>query len=914
MSRKELYHYGTPRHSGRYPWGSGDNPYQRDGSFLGNVYDLRKQGFSEVQIAKSMNMNTRQLRERISAANAERRAYEAAEAMRLKDKGLSNVAIAERMGKNESSVRSLLNPILDERNKATAKNADILRDAVAEKGYIDVGSGVEQYLGITQNRLKNAVSLLQNEGYSVEDIRIEQLGTGKLTTVHVLAAPGTTQKDIWQHRDEIQLPMNCYSEDGGKTMRVVEPPRSVDSDRIDIRYAEDGGKEKDGVIELRRGVEDISLGNAKYAQVRIAVDGTHYLKGMAVYADDLPDGIDIRFNTNKTSDVPMNKVLKELKNDPSNPFGASFKDEEKLRLAQKHYIDKDGNEQLSCINIVNEEGDWNTWNKTLSSQFLSKQAPALAKQQLDLKLKGSQEELKDISSLTNPTVKAKLLEDFADKCDSDAAHLDAAALPRQSARVILPMPSLKDNECYAPGYRDGEQLVAIRYPHAGPFEIPVMTVNNKNAEGKKILGESVDAIGITSKVAERLSGADFDGDSVTLIPIGNVKITTKDPLPGMKDFDPHDPIYKEYPGMHVMNSREKGIEMGKISNLITDMTIKGATPEELARAERHSMVVIDAEKHRLNYKLSEQIEGIQDLARKYQMKDNGRFGGASTLISKAEHEIEVPDRREKSKGNMTESELEDWKAGKKIFEDTGKTKKGGQKQKDGTWKDVIENRTVKTNLMSETDDAYTLVSGSPTNTTRIEKVYADYANAQKALALKARALARATVDITYDPSAARTYAKEVGQLKSELDAVRRNAPLERQAQLIANKNAQARIYNNPGLDAEHKKRIKSQELDAARKIVGTKKKPIYITDSQWQAINSGAVHKSFLKSILNSANPDRVRQLATPRTSTGLTNAKISRAKTLLNKGYTQAEVADIIGCSVTTLVNSVGVQNINRN
>lgn len=26
----ELEHYGTPRHSGRYPWGSGENPYQRN--------------------------------------------------------------------------------------------------------------------------------------------------------------------------------------------------------------------------------------------------------------------------------------------------------------------------------------------------------------------------------------------------------------------------------------------------------------------------------------------------------------------------------------------------------------------------------------------------------------------------------------------------------------------------------------------------------------------------------------------------------------------------------------------------------------------------------------------------------------------------------------------------------------------
>ena len=44
--------------------------------------------------------------------------------------------------------------------------------------------------------------------------------------------------------------------------------------------------------------------------------------------------------------------------------------------------------------------------------------------------------------------------------------------------------------------------------------------------------------------------------------------------------------------------------MGDVSNLITDMTIKGANNDELARAVRHSMVVIDSEKHNLDVKAS----------------------------------------------------------------------------------------------------------------------------------------------------------------------------------------------------------------------------------------------------------------------------------------------------------------------
>ena len=62
--------------------------------------------------------------------------------------------------------------------------------------------------------------------------------------------------------------------------------------------------DKDGVIEIRSGVDDLSLGDSHYAQVRILVDGNTYLKGMAVYSDDLPDGVDVMFNTNKKKRHP----------------------------------------------------------------------------------------------------------------------------------------------------------------------------------------------------------------------------------------------------------------------------------------------------------------------------------------------------------------------------------------------------------------------------------------------------------------------------------------------------------------------------------------------------------------------------------------------------------------------------------
>lgn len=902
---ESLEHYGTPRHSGRYPWGSGDNPYQHDANFLKFVRDSRRQGMRDVDIAKGMNMNTAQMRKRISLANAEMKRYETTLALKLRDKGMSTSAIARRMGKNESTVRLLLNPVMQERRNETRKNADFLRQAVDDRNYIDVGAGVEQYLGISGTRLKNAIQYLQNDGYVLfNKVKFEQLGTGKDTTLKVLCKPGTEFKDVVANKGEITPPFDFYSEDGGRTLRAKEPPVSVDSNRVQIRYAEEGGIQKDGVIELRRGVQDISLGDARYAQVRIAVDGTHYLKGMAVYSDNLPDGCDIMFNTNKHVGTPKMDVLKPMKNDPDNPFGATIRDADRLIRCQKHYIGADGKEHLSALNVVSEEGTWDTWSRNLPSQFLSKQNPSLAKRQLDESYSLAKEELGDISKLTNPTVRAKLLNEFAGKCDSDATHLQAAALPRQAAKVILPVPQLKDTDIYAPSYRDGEKVALVRFPHGGIFEIPTLTVNNKQKDARSLLGNAVDAVGINHKVAEQLSGADFDGDTVLVIPINNVKIKTAPMLEGLKNFDPKE-SYPAYNGMKVMTKREKGIEMGKASNLITDMTIKGATMDEICRAVKHSMVVIDAEKHKLNYKQSEIDNGIAELRAKYQ---NGPNGGTSTLLSRSTSESHILQRKEIiAKSKMTPEQLKDWEAGKLVYENTGNTYSKKRVDKDGNIVWDKKPKMDKVSKMALTDDAYSLVSGgSKANTTRIESVYADYANNMKALAIEARRRARHEADVPYDPSARITYAKEVSDLNSALNIAKRNAPLERRAQLIASMNYKAKLRDNPDMDDEHRKRLKGQELDYARKIIGAKKTAISITPRQWEAINAGAITKSKLKEIIDNVDSDKLKSMATPRTKTGLSPARMQRAKSMLAAGHTQADVADTLGVSVSTLMNAL--------
>ena len=876
----DLFHYGIKRKSGRYPWGSGENPYQRMKSFQSTVKDMRKDGLKDTEIAKQLNMSTTQLRARLSIASDEVRKMDIAEVQKLKSKGLSNVAIAEKMGYPESTIRNYLKSDLEARANITRSNADILADQCKNRGPLDIGAGVEKHMGISKDRLKTAVEMLKDDGYEVYNLQVEQLGTGKYTTVKVLAPPGSDYATISKNRDKIQIP-NVYSEDGGQTIRVLEPPRNVSSKRIKINYAEEGGIDKDGLIELRRGVDELSLGKARYAQVRIAVDGTHYLKGMATYSDNMPDGVDIIFNTNKKVGTPKEKVFKEMKTlkdgsiDLENPFGASIRRDNELMLAQRHYKDKNGKEQLSALNIVNEEGDWGRWSKNLPSQFLSKQYNYLIKRQLGLTYQQKEEEYKEIMSLTNPVIKKKLLTAFADECDGAAVHLKGAAMPRQATHVLLPFPEMKEKEVYAPNYRNGEEVALVRFPHGGTFEIPVLTVNNKVPKANSLIKNAPDAIGINPKVASQLSGADFDGDNVLVIPLRGQKIKHTSPLEGLKDFDPK-ASYPAYEGMQRMSKKSRNTQMGKVSNLITDMTLRGADESELCMAVKHSMVVIDAEKHNLDWRKSAVDHNIAALKKKYQGASNA---GASTLISRASSEIRVPAYSEKI----------DPSTGKIIRVPTGKTRRNKQGE-------YVEQQ-VKVTKMLVTDDAHKLSSG-----TRVETIYADHANKLKNLANESRKAAISIKPYTVSSSAKETYKKEVASLTDKLDNALKNAPLERKAQLLANKKVSLRIQNDPDMDSDKKKKIRGQELNRARAIIGAKKELVDVTDREWEAIQAHAVSSNLLTKIMNNTDLDKLKERATPRTTVLMTPAKIAIAKSRLAMGYDRNEIADALGVSPATL------------
>ena len=877
-----LMHYGMPRRSGRYPWGSGDNPYQHSGDFLSRVEELKKQGLSETEIAKSMGLTTTQYRTQKSLAKDERRALEVATAKGLREKGYSLNEIAEKMGyTNDSSIRSLLNENSEARMNQARKTAEFLKEQIDKKGMIDVGTGVERELGISKEKLNQALYILEMEGYPVYGGGVPQVtNPGKQTNIKVICPPGTEHKDIYNF-ENVHSVTDYVSHDGGDTFDTFVYPKSMDSSRLQIRYAEEGGVQKDGVVEIRRGVEDLSLGSSHYAQVRILVDDTRYIKGMAIYSDDLPDGVDVVFNTNKKLGTPKNDVLKKITDDPENPFGSLIK-----AGGQSYYIDANGQRQLSLINKRAEEGDWGEWSDHLPSQFLSKQSMTLIKKQLGLAAADKQAEYDEICSLTNPTVKKALLKSFADDCDSAAVHLQAAALPRQKYQVILPITTMKDNEVYAPNYKNGEQVALIRFPHGGTFEIPVLTVNNKQADARRILGNAKDAVGINSKVAEGLSGEDFDGDTVMVIPTGGkVKITSTSPLRGLEGFDPKAEYGPDtYKGRTVKAMKNTQTEMGKISNLITDMTLKGATEDELARAVRHSMVVIDAEKHKLDYKQSEADNGIASFKKKYQgtVDEDGRYHeGAATLISRAKSETSVLKRKGSPIINPETGEQSYKEVYEEYVDKNGKTRV----------------RTQASTKMAETKDAYLLSSGTPQ-----EEAYADYANKMKSLANQARKEMVSTGKIAYSASAKAAYQEEVDSLSAKLNVALMNAPRERQAQVIANASVAAKKQDNPDMTNGEIKKANQQALTAARASVGARRETIKVTDREWEAIQAGAISENKLTQIINNVDIDDLRQRATPRSTTELSAAKVSKITSMNASGYSTAEIAEALGVSTSTV------------
>ena len=901
----ELYHSGrskrdgAPVGSGRYPLGSGEDPFQHERSFMDRVNNLKREGYSEVERAKLLGFkNTDELRKEVSLASGRVLEANRCRARELYSQGMSKSAIGREMGVGESTVRGWLQETTNRKQAILDSTVGVLKKNVDEMRYVDISKGVAESMGITETRLKTAVAAMKKEGYEEYTIYVPQAAGGNnYTPTKVLALPGVERSEINQNKDKIGVINARFDNPNGVNELGLKDVKPFPSDRLQIVYGDKGGVEKDGVIELRRGAKGLDMGKSMYAQVRISVDGTHYLKGMAVYSDNLPKGVDIRFNTNKPSGTPASKVLKELKMDDPNPFGATIKD------------------QRGYLNIVNEEGDWSKWSKTLASQMLSKQPVALAKRQLDLAYAERKSEFDEIKSLTNPTVRKYMLEEFAESCDTSARNLKAAAMPGQASHVILPVNTLKPNEIYAPNYKNGERVVLIRYPHAGIFEIPELRVNNNNPEAKRIFEntktglKAPDAVGIHYSVAAKLSGADFDGDTVLVIPNRNDAIRTRPTLQGLRNFDPHGQ-YPYYEGMKVISKKHMAKEMGCVSNLISDMTIKKASDAELARAVRYSMVVIDSYKHKLNYRQARDDNRIDDLERKYQQKDNPtpngkEYGGASTLISRAKSEERVPERKQGRSGWRT-----DPNTGEKLYLYTNRTYEKMRKNKStGEWEPTgkIISYETKSTKMDEAKDARKLSSGTP-----IEETYARYANQMKAMANAARKEAYWTKETPYSPAAYAKYKSEADHIKRQVQDTKAKLPLERKAQAMASRVIRDRVEDEAGglpyraavkvLETERVKKIRAQAIAGARAQLGSKRPTIDFTDKEWEAIQAGAVSKTAFKEALRYADQDKLKERAMPRQKQTVSASKKALALAKLRAGYTQQEVASSLGVSVSTI------------
>lgn len=976
-------------HSGRWPWGSGDDPYQRyPQTFLDRITDLRKSGWKETpeNIKKEFGLNSTDYRTLKTIAINSITQDKISQVKKLYDSKHGPTEISRRTGIPETTVRDYLKITQDSKVYQATNTANFLKEQLKTKKMVDIGADVENEIfnGISREKLNTALYILGKEGYHVYKVDVPQpTNKDQKTLMKVLTVPeivgknGKNPPDVYDY-DKIKSIKDYISKDGGQTFeKRFTYPTSMDSKRMLVRYANDKGSDgftgldKDGIVELRRGVPDLSLGNSRYAQVRILVDNTHYIKGMAIYSDNMPKGVDVIFNTNKTREKCPNKldVLKEIKKDPDNPFGSAIKDAE--IGGQYWYVDKkSGKKKLGLINKRADEGDWTDWKDALPSQFLSKQSKEMAKKQLNLAKVNSEAEFSDIMSLNNPTVKKYYLEKFADKCDRAAVDLKAASLPGQKYHVIIPINVMGEDKIYAPKYKDGTKLALIRYPHGGTFEIPILTVDNKNPKARKILPtDATDAVGISKKVADRLSGADFDGDTVMCIPthdrFGRVKISSKNELKGLKGFDSKIYQYDQDPkidskgnkhyyryGKEFTIMKNTNMEMGKISNLITDMTLGGATDDELARAVRHSMVVIDAEKHKLDYKQSEKDNGIAGLKRKYQIKvdKNGNitgYGGASTIISKSKREKQVTKRKgeprinqegkpwydsKKPLGsliykNAPDTELYypvgayDKKTGKRTLTTTSgkkieydiRNKKEREKydpimkrdskgniyfsNKDGTITYRRKTRQSKTTEMGDTDDAYTLISSKRHP---MEIIYADYANSMKSLANRARMELIRTGNLEYSKTAAKAYAKEVSSLEAKLNEARKNRPKERMATRLAASEIKRKKNQNPELKGEELRKVSQRAITKYREDVGSvsrSKRNIKIEPKEWEAIQAGAISNNKLKMILDNSDPDILRNYSMPKQGKSPTSAQVARMKALANSNFTIGEIAEKMRC-----------------
>lgn len=878
-----IEHYGVKRRSGRYPYGSGDDRKSSGkGTFLSLDDEMKRKGMGEKERSEALGLSINQYRATRSYESAMQKLQDVKSAKTMYEDGKSFAEISQRLGVSDLTARKYVAQDL-ESDKLRGNKLQNIKDAVEEgvkkTGYLDVGAGINQQLGISKDDLKNTVNKLVNdEGYFVHEVYVKRLtgDTGDWTTVKVL----TKEPDIdvvKKHKADISTIDARMSEDGVHTKKFHKPI-PLDMNRIGINFDEDGGSDRDGLLQIRPGAEGLDLGKSHYAQVRIALDGGLYAKGLAVVDPNVkfPKGVDVMFNTNKpkidaVSGEPTSKsqVFKKIKMDDDDPmkmFGSSITD------------------QRGLLNIVQAEGAWRDWDGSkFPSQFLSKQPIGLVKERLKATFDKVNEHYDEAMKISNPVLREALLKDIASDAESKQQHLKVLGLPRTKAQVLFPDPKLKENEIYAPNFNDGERVALVRYPHAGKFEIPELTVNNKVKSSRDMIGSNaLDAVVIHPKVAAKLSGADFDGDVAYVIPNNSKKVKSMASLKGLEDFDPN----SFYVGHDTITPKAKQMEMGKVSNLITDMTIKGATTDELARAVKHSMVVIDSEKHQLDYKASEAQFAIPALRKKYQSHDT--VGGITQKLIKLDGTVETVVTQQKKSPQAGASTLIS-RADSKVA-----TVKREYLDKNGKKKVAIDEEAP---LLNRVKDLSKISSG-----TQVESAYGDYINGLRGVNEKALTSLEKLPPFKRVPAQSKKYASEVASLKEKVRLAEANAPRERQAQILAEQLYRKSYDKDMSDDA--RRRLAAQSLAQAREATGASRKTVEVTPKEWEAIDNLAISKDQLEKIIRYGSVEQLVKLAKPKTT--VSPAKINKAQMLLDKGYTWAQIAESVGMSATAIQDAL--------
>jgi hypothetical protein len=412
-----------------------------------------------------------------------------------------------------------------------------------------------------------------------------------------------------------------------------------------------------------------------------------------------------------------------------------------------------------------------------------------------------------------------------------------------------------------------------------------------------------------------------------------------------------------------MTAAEKGIEMGVVSNMITDMYAKGCEKyDHLERAVKYSMVVIDAEKHKLNYKHAYKDYNIEELKDIYQKKPDGTHG-ASSLLSQAkspktiearsqrylidpetgEKQYLKPQKTEKNErvkvkveapegyrwidanGRAHKSKYMKDENGKDIYETYGgqlkQDKTGNYYYDKGTGKDakvkwVNTGKTVKItqdiSKMQWVKDARDLLSDNPN---AIEKTYADYANHMKNLANTARKEyyrlehdPKEKAKVKIDPTSRRGYAEEVASLEEKLRVAKANAPKERQAQILANSRIHAALADDDEgryESGEAKRKLRGSALKQARIDVGAQKQRVTFTDREWEAIQKHALGETKVKQLLDNADSAEYTARALPREQK-ISPAKQNLIKSYYNAGYTYEQIAALTDVSQGSIAGIV--------